>query len=98
MHGHDLVEERHPTRASDATRERVAEIFKEANEESGFTRRRMLRNTLITAAVVSPLPAIVLLRDLAPTADPVPLLKHTMWEKGLKLTRDPSGTPSGPPT
>jgi len=93
MHGHDLVEERHETRGSDATRARVAEIFKEANEESGFTRRRLLRNTLITAAVVSPLPAIVLLRDLAPTADPVPLLKHTMWEKGMRLTRDPSGTP-----
>jgi len=93
MHGHDLVEERHETRGSEATRKRAAEIFTEANEESGFTRRRLLRNTLITAAVVSPLPAVVLLRDLAPQQDPVPLLKHTMWERGLRLTRDPSGTP-----
>jgi len=93
MHGHDLVEERHETRGSEPTRERAAEIFTEANEESGFTRRRLLRNTLITAAVVSPLPGVVLLRDLAPMADPVPLLKHTMWEKGTRLTRDPSGTP-----
>jgi ubiquinol-cytochrome c reductase iron-sulfur subunit len=93
MHGHDLVEERHATRGSEPTRERVVEIFKEANAESGFTRRRLLRNTLITAAAVSPLPAIVLLRDLAPSADPVPLLKHTMWEAGMRLTRDPSGTP-----
>jgi len=63
MHGHDLVEERHATRGSEATRGRA------------------------------PLPAVVLLRDLAPAADPVPLLKHTMWDKGVRLTRDPSGTP-----
>ena len=74
MHGHDLVEERHATRGSEATRGRAAEIFTEANQESGFTRRRLLRN-------------------MAPAADPVPLLKHTMWDKGVRLTRDPSGTP-----
>lgn len=93
MHGHDLVEERHATRGAETTRARVAEIFTQANAESGFTRRRLLRNTLITAAVVSPLPGIVLLRDLAPNADPVPPMMHTMWAKGTRLTRDPSGTP-----
>ena len=31
----------------------------------------MIRNTLIGALVVSPLPAVVLFRDLAPAADPV---------------------------
>jgi ubiquinol-cytochrome c reductase iron-sulfur subunit len=35
----------------------------------------------------------VLFRDLAPAADPVPLLKHTLWTEGTRLTRDPSGTP-----
>jgi ubiquinol-cytochrome c reductase iron-sulfur subunit len=93
MDGHDLVEMRHPTRGSDATRARAAEIFTLGNEESGFTRRKMIRNTLIGALVVSPLPAVVLFRDLAPASDPVPLLKHTLWEKGTRLTRDPSGTP-----
>jgi len=93
MHGHDLVEERHETRGSEATRERAVEIFHEANEESGFTRRRLLRNTLITAAVVAPLPAVVALRDLAPMEPPYDLLKHTVWKEGTRLTRDPSGTP-----
>ncbi|MFZ2964912.1 MAG: Rieske 2Fe-2S domain-containing protein, partial [Rhodoglobus sp.] len=93
MDGHDLVEERHGTRGSDATRSRAVEIFSLGNKESGFTRRKLIRNSLIGALVVAPLPAVVLFRDLAPAEDPVPLLKHTMWDKGVRLTRDPNGTP-----
>jgi len=93
MQGHDLVEYRHETRGSDATRARAVEIFQQANEESGFGRRKLLRNTLIGALAVSPLPAVVLLRDLAPAEDPVPLLKHTMWDEGVRLVLDPTGTP-----
>lgn len=93
MHGHDLVEERHATRSDEPTRKRAVEIFQEANKESGWTRRRLLRNSLITALVTFPIPAIALFRDLAPAADPKTLLKHTAWDKGIRLTRDPSGTP-----
>jgi ubiquinol-cytochrome c reductase iron-sulfur subunit len=35
----------------------------------------------------------VLFRDLAPADEPGELLRHTMWDKGVRLTRDPSGTP-----
>jgi ubiquinol-cytochrome c reductase iron-sulfur subunit len=93
MHGHELVEERHPTRGNDETRARAVEIFRESNAESGFTRRSLVRNSLIGAAIVAPIPAIVLFRDLAPSKDPVALLKNTMWEAGTRLARDPSGTP-----
>lgn len=93
MDGHDMVEERHPTRGSDETRAKAVEVFTLGNKESGFGRRAMLRNTLIGALVVSPLPAVVLFRDLAPAEDPVPLLQHTLWKKGTRLTLDPSGTP-----
>ncbi len=93
MDGHDLVEYRHPTRGTDATREKAVEVFHLGNKESGFTRRKMIRNTLIGALVVSPIPAVVLFRDLAPAEDPVPLLKHTMWEPDMRLTTDPEGTP-----
>ena len=71
MDGHDLVELRHTTRGKPETVERAAEIFTLGNQESGFTRRKMIRNTLIGALVVLPLPTIVLFRDLAPAADPV---------------------------
>lgn len=93
MDGHDMVEQRHGTRGTDATRAKAVEVFTLGNKESGFGRRTLIRNTLIGALVVTPLPAIVLFRDLAPAADPVALLKHTMWAKGVRLTRDPSGTP-----
>jgi ubiquinol-cytochrome c reductase iron-sulfur subunit len=93
MRGDELTELRHPIRGSDATRERAVEIFKEGNQESGFGRRTLIRNTLIGALVATPLPAIVLFRDLAPAADPVAQLEHTMWAKGTRLTHDPTGVP-----
>ena len=93
MEGHDLVELRHPTRGTDETRAKAVEVFTLGNKESGFTRRKLIRNTLIGALVVTPLPAVVLFRDLAPAADPTILARHTMWKANTRLTRDPSGTP-----
>ncbi|MCU1425702.1 MAG: ubiquinol-cytochrome c reductase iron-sulfur subunit, partial [Microbacteriaceae bacterium] len=89
----EITEERHGTRGSEATRAKAVEVFTLGNKESGFGRRALLRNSLIGALVVSPLPAVVLFRDLAPAAEPNDLLRHTLWEKGTRLTRDPSGTP-----
>jgi ubiquinol-cytochrome c reductase iron-sulfur subunit len=93
MDGHDMVENRHPTRGSEETREKAVEVFSLGNKESGFTRRKLIRNTLIGALVATPLPAVVLFRDLAPAGDPVARLKHTLWDEGVRLTRDPDGTP-----
>jgi ubiquinol-cytochrome c reductase iron-sulfur subunit len=89
----EITEERHSTRGSEATRAKAVEVFTLGNKESGFGRRTLLRNSLIGALVVSPIPAVVLFRDLAPAESPYELLKHTLWEKGARLTRDPSGTP-----
>ena len=50
-------------------------------------------NSLIGALAIFPLPAVVLFRGLAPDEDPVELFKHTMWDEGVRLTRDPDGTP-----
>jgi ubiquinol-cytochrome c reductase iron-sulfur subunit len=93
MDGHDLAENRHPTRGSDETRAKAIEVFELGNKESGFGRRALIRNTLIGATILSIFPGIFIFRDLAPAADPVQLLKHTLWKKGTRLTRDPSGTP-----
>lgn len=89
----EWVEPRHGTRGTEATREAAAEVFRLGNEESGFGRRTLIRNSLIGALVVSPLPAVVLFRDLAPAEDPVPLLRKTLWAKDVRLARDPSGIP-----
>jgi len=96
MEGHDLVEDRnagHPPEEKYQKRAGAAEVFSLGNKESGFTRRKLIRNSLIGALVVSPLPAVVLFRDLAPADDPVELLSHTLWKEGTRLARDPDGTP-----
>ena len=93
MHGHELVEERHPTRGTEEAREAAVETFQQANKESGFTRRSLVRNTLIGALVATPIPAVALFRDLAPADDPNARMKKTMWAEGIRLTRDPSGVP-----
>ena len=88
------IDVRHATRGTEETRARAVEIFEEANEESGFGRRTLIRNTLIGALVAFPLPAVVLFRGLAPQdQNPVELLSHTMWAKGTRLASDPSGAP-----
>ena len=94
MADHEGVDERHPVRGTDATRARAVEIFQEADQESGFSRRTLVRNGLIGALIAFPLPAVALFRGLAPmNEDPNNLMKHTMWTKGTRLAHDPTGRP-----
>lgn len=94
MHDKEGVDIRHSIRGSETSTARAAEIFAIANEESGFSRRTLVRNSLIGALIAFPLPGVVLFRGLAPQdADPVALLSETMWRKGLRLTQDPTGLP-----
>jgi ubiquinol-cytochrome c reductase iron-sulfur subunit len=93
MREDESVELRHGTRGTPETREKAVEVFELGNAESGFGRRTLIRNSMIGALVLTPVPAIALFRDLAPMADPVKLLQHTMWKKGTRLTHDPTGIP-----
>lgn len=95
MKDHEMVEMRHDVAGTPATRRRAVEIFAQANEESGFGRRTLLRNSLIAAVAALPLPGIVLFRDLynGNNADPSSLMHKTMWGKDVRLVQDPTGTP-----
>ncbi|MGC5169692.1 Rieske 2Fe-2S domain-containing protein [Micromonospora sp. DT81.3] len=94
MSDKEHVEYRHPTRGRDSTRAAAVQAFADANEESGFGRRTVIRNSLIAALAASVLPGITLFRGLAPqNEDPVELLKVTMWTEGMRLAHDPEGTP-----
>lgn len=93
MSAEEMVEMRHTTRGTDETRAKAIDVFTKGNEESGFGRRALIRNSLIGALIATPIPAIVLFRDLGPTTDPVVALTETLWEEGVRLTRDPVGTP-----
>ncbi|GAB2691971.1 Rieske 2Fe-2S domain-containing protein [Microbacterium marinum] len=101
MSDKEHIEARHTTRGKESTREGAINVFREANEESGFGRRTAIRGSLIAALVASIIPGVTLFRGLAPhsseekplAGDPVALLKHTMWKKGERLAHDPSGLP-----
>ncbi len=96
MADHESIDERHPVPSDEPTREASAEVFKLADEESGFSRRTLVRNSLIGALIAFPIPGITLLRGLAPQdRDPVQLLKHTMWDQGVRLARDLGGSAVG---
>ena len=87
----EVSEPRHQTRGSEETRARAIEIIDLANQESGFSRRKLIRRTLYGALAFFPLPGIIIFGDLGP--NPADTLKHTMWRKGTRLTSDPYGTP-----
>jgi ubiquinol-cytochrome c reductase iron-sulfur subunit len=91
MPDEERVEDRHLQRGSDADRRDAVNILKEGAAESGLGRRPLIRNSLIGALALVPLPAVALLRDTGPM--PGNSLSTTMWREGLKLLKDPQGTP-----
>ncbi len=93
MPDHEVSELRHVARGKDDTRARALEIIDLANKESGFSRRKLIRRSMYSALALFPLPAIFFFADLSPQKAPADVLRHTLWKKGSRLTRDPSGTP-----
>ncbi|WP_106437640.1 MULTISPECIES: Rieske 2Fe-2S domain-containing protein [Kitasatospora] len=77
MSDHELPAERHPIEADDDVRNDVIEQFKTGAAESGFGRRKLIRNTLFGSLALVPLSGVVLLRDLGPL--PEKKLLHTGW-------------------
>jgi ubiquinol-cytochrome c reductase iron-sulfur subunit len=88
----EIVEMRHPARSSDEDREYTLAALNTGIEESGIGRRPLVRNSLLGALGVLALPVpVVLLRDLGPL--PKDALYHTIWEEGMRVVRDVTGTP-----
>ncbi|GAA1247628.1 Rieske 2Fe-2S domain-containing protein [Kitasatospora nipponensis] len=75
----EMPAERHAIEADDEVRADVIEQFKTGAAESGFGRRKMIRNTLIGSMALVPLSGVVLLRDLGPL--PETKLDHTGWDE-----------------
>ncbi len=101
MPDHEMVEERHEVR-TEADRQLAAGMMQDIMDETQIKRRPLLRNTLIGAAVLAPLPFIAVFRDLDNTDNfsdretenfGVERLRHTMWAEGVRLVRDPTGSP-----
>jgi ubiquinol-cytochrome c reductase iron-sulfur subunit len=90
----EIVEQRHPAHASDEEREEILEVFTQGVDESGFTRRSLIRRSLIGAMAALGLPAIVLLGDLGPP--PGRKLFETVWAKGIRVVNDVTYRPIRP--
>ncbi|MCF8528354.1 MAG: Rieske (2Fe-2S) protein [Aquiluna sp.] len=87
----EVEEARHQARSTDEARAQAVEVIKLADGESGFSRRKLIRRSLYGALAVFPIPALVIFGDLGPVVGDS--LKHTMWKKGTRLTKDPTGIP-----
>ena len=94
MPDHEVSEERHAIRYED-DRKAAVRIVDDIVEETGIKRRPLIRNTLLGAVALAPLPALAVFGDLGPRPDNK--LAHTMWAptdgKLKRLARDPDGTP-----
>jgi ubiquinol-cytochrome c reductase iron-sulfur subunit len=94
MPDHEVSEERHAIRTED-DRQAAVRIVDDIVDETGIKRRPLIRNTLLGAVALAPLPALAIFGDLGPRPDRA--LAHTMWApvegKLKRLTRDPDGTP-----
>jgi len=94
MVDHEGIDIRHPVHGDAGTQARAVEIFRQADRESGFNRRVLIRNGMIAAFAALPFPAIFLFRDLGPAVGtPAAAYSHTMWKQGTRLTKDPTGDP-----
>lgn len=104
MADQEIIEYRHPAASSEEDRATTIEALNQGIAESGIGRRPLVRNSLLGAAGLLGVPAIVMLRDLGPTNaevtenPPFPGsgLEHTIWEKGMRVVRDVVGTPIRP--
>jgi len=87
----ELVEERHPLASTEEDRAEFAKTFYEGAEASGFTKRPLLRRTLIAASVPLAVAPLVVLRDMGPL--PGTSLRHTVWRRGMRMVVYGPNTP-----
>ena len=104
MSDHEIIEMRHPARSSDEDRAETIQALTLGAEESGLTRRPLIRNSLLGSIGILLLPVVVMLKDLGKTnaqvtdeaAYPGAGLEHTVWDTGMRVVRDVVGTPIRP--
>jgi ubiquinol-cytochrome c reductase iron-sulfur subunit len=104
MPDEEAVEDRHPLRASDESRDRVVEQLSEGGASSQITRRPLIKYTLGGALGLFAVPLVL---QVAGSLGPMPQnsLSQTFWNGGpsgpgqdptfkpLRLMRDPENTP-----
>jgi quinol---cytochrome c reductase iron-sulfur subunit len=88
MPDEEVVEERHYLRSSAKDRAEAVETLQKGVEESGITRRPLIKATLGGALGLFGLPFLLSLRDLGPLPGNTAEGRTSMWEKGTRLVSD----------
>jgi ubiquinol-cytochrome c reductase iron-sulfur subunit len=87
----EIVEYRHPAHSSDEQKAEMSEVFNQGVAESGFTRRKLIRRSLLGALGVLAIPPVIMLADLGPP--PRHRLYTTIW---ARVVNDVTLTPIRP--
>ena len=90
----EVVEHRHELRSAPEERAKFEEDFKQGAQISQFTKRPLLRRTMLLATAPLALAPLVLLRDLGPL--PEDSLRVTAWRKGLRAVVNGTNRPLRP--
>ena len=90
MPDHEEIDERHPIEDAPEQQAEAVGILSTGIEDSGIGRRPLIRNTLVGALALAPLPAVVLLKDTGP--NPEGVLAETLWTANTRLVTDPTYT------
>ena len=90
MNNHERVEDRHSVASSPAVREAALANLAAGAQDSGISRRGLLKSALVGSLALFPLTIVVpLVGEVGENWD-VASFKRTLWRKGLRLTTDPS--------
>ena len=91
MNDHEMSEDRHPQRSSDATRAAAVAVLKQGAADSGIGRRGVLKGALVSALALFPLTIVLPLVGNVGEDWDVSKFKHTWWRAGTRLATDPTG-------
>lgn len=96
----EVVQDRHDLVSPASAEQEALANYDRGKAESGFTRFKLIRRTLIGALALFPIALLIPLRDLwtAPAGSPSPaeLLSVTLWHDGLRIVTDPNLMPIKP--
>ena len=91
MPDQEVIAYRHELKSEPEDRDAFVKAAKEGAEVAGLGRRPLIKRTLIGAAALAGLPAVLMLRDLGPL--PGKELEKTNWKSGTRLVTDPGDRP-----
>ena len=87
------VEPRHPQRSNPEVRAEAIAVLNEGAVDSGIGRRGVLKGALVGALALVPLTIAVPMVGEVGGDWAVGKFRHTLWARGKRLTKDPSGEP-----